>query len=126
MHGQYRRGSGAPQPSALIKQCAEELSRAMREDYITDRQGRRECGLNTARPWAVRANNCHSGQTVRTATREHMQVAFQQRRQQIVGDCRQLKVDVDSYNDNYNHGLPVQIIFDFTEDVEELEALGRA
>lgn len=31
----------APQPSALIRQCAEELSRAMREEYVTDPQGRR-------------------------------------------------------------------------------------
>jgi hypothetical protein len=30
-----------PQPAALIRQCAEELSRAMREEYVTDPQGRR-------------------------------------------------------------------------------------
>ena len=55
-----------------------------------------------------------------------MQIAFQQRRQQIVGDCRQLKADVDGYNENYNDALRVQIVFDFTEDVEELEALCTA
>jgi hypothetical protein len=51
-----------------------------------------------------------------------MQVAFQQRRQQIVGDCRQLKADVDSYNENYNSGQAIQMVLDFTEDIEELEA----
>jgi hypothetical protein len=35
------KGLWAPQPSALIRQCAEELSRAMREEYVTDPQGRR-------------------------------------------------------------------------------------
>jgi hypothetical protein len=32
---------GQAQPSALIKQCAEDLARAMREEYVTDPQGRR-------------------------------------------------------------------------------------
>ena len=60
---------------------------------------------------------------IRTADRQHMTLAFQQRRQQIVGDCRQLKTDVDSYNENGNKGAPLQIVLDFTEDVAELEAL---
>jgi hypothetical protein len=51
-----------------------------------------------------------------------MQLAFQQRRQQIVGDCRQLKMDVDSYNQNANSGEPIQMIFDFTLDLAEIEA----
>ena len=50
-----------------------------------------------------------------------MEVAFQQRRQQIVGDCRQLKTDVDSYNENGDLSQPIQMIFDFTEDLAELE-----
>ena len=50
-----------------------------------------------------------------------MAAAFQQRRQQVVSDCRQLKVDVDSYNQNQNDGKPIQMIFDFTLDLAELE-----
>jgi hypothetical protein len=50
-----------------------------------------------------------------------MQIAFQERRQQIVGDCRQLKLDVDSYNDNKNDGKPIQLVLDFTLDVAEAE-----
>jgi hypothetical protein len=60
---------------------------------------------------------------MRTASREHMEIAFQQRRQQIVGDCRQLKADLDSYNDNYNSGEWLQMVFDFTNDLAEIEAL---
>ncbi len=52
-----------------------------------------------------------------------MEVAFQQRRQQIVGDCRQLKTDVDSYNENANSEQPIQMVFDFTDDLAELDAL---
>ena len=58
---------------------------------------------------------------IRTASREHMQIAFQQRRQQIVGDCHQLKLDIDSYNENKNEGRPIKMVFDFTDDLSELE-----
>ena len=52
-----------------------------------------------------------------------MDVAFKQRREQVVGGCRQLKTDVDRYNENENDGDPIQMIFDFTLDLEELEAV---
>lgn len=51
---------------------------------------------------------------------------FQQRRQQIIGDCRQLKTDVDSYNENYNSSEALQMIFDFTDDLAEVELLREA
>jgi hypothetical protein len=52
-----------------------------------------------------------------------MAIDFQQRRQQIVRDCRQLKTDVDSYNENKTPRAPIQMVFDFTEDLRELEAM---
>ena len=58
-----------------------------------------------------------------TAPRAHMERAFAQRRQQIVGDCYQLKTDVDCYNDSHPAEHPIQIILDFTKDVEELHSL---
>ncbi len=50
-----------------------------------------------------------------------MALSFQQRRVCIVADCRKLKVDVDSYNQNRNDGLPIQMVWDFTDDLEEIE-----
>ena len=107
--------------SAALAKCAEDISRAMREEYITDARGRR---VRVKHPATVKV---HGEQMVlwddmRTATRQHMRVSFQQRRQQIVGDCRQMKVDVDSYNDMNPDEAPIQIIFDFTMDLAELEA----
>jgi hypothetical protein len=51
-----------------------------------------------------------------------MQIAFQQRRQGIVGDCRQLKTDADSYSEAHPEQPPIQPVFDFTMDLAELEA----
>ncbi|MGA7238220.1 MAG: hypothetical protein WBY44_21215 [Bryobacteraceae bacterium] len=112
----------APQRGALIKQCADEFSRALREEYTTDPQGRRvrlkhmavmDRGGEQTPLWA----------DMRTATHEHMEVAFQQRRKGIVGDCKQLKNDVDSFNENFNSGEAIQIVFDFRDDLEEADAL---
>ena len=60
------------------------------------------------------------GHDIRRADRKFMERAFQQRRRQIVGECRQLNVDVDSYNDGHPTEKPIQLLLDFTEDVIEL------
>lgn len=93
----------------------------MREEYMTDTKGRRVRLKHSA---TVQ----HNGEQmvlwddIRTAPRRHMQLAFQQRRQQIVGDCRQLKIDVDSYNESCKDVPAIQMVFDFTMDLAELEA----
>lgn len=109
-------------PDSAIRECSEDLSRAMREEYITDPRGRTVRSKHAAR---VTRNGVQAvlWADILTAPREHMQIAFQQRRQQIVGDCRQLKLDVDSYNDQSVAQTPIQMVFDFTEDLLELEAL---
>jgi hypothetical protein len=118
-------GKWAPQPGSMIERCAEELSRAMREEHILDPQGRSVRAKHAAR---IRENGKQFTlwADIRTATKEHMARAFQQRRRQILGDCRQLKSDVDSYNENRRPDEPIQVIFDFTLDLEELEAANAA
>lgn len=104
-----------------IRQCSREIGRAMREEYFTDDKGRRvrvkhpvteEKGDSQATLW----------DDIRTAPRAHMEISFKQRRMRVVGDCRQLKMDADSYNDAHRSELPIQIVFDFTEDLAEIEA----
>jgi hypothetical protein len=108
----------APHPSSLVNQCAEDIAQAMREEYIVDPQGRKVRAKHAARVeqgvlWA----------DIRTASRDHMEIAFKQRRRQILSDCSQLKDDVDSFNENRSSAQPIQMSFDFTKDLLELEAL---
>ena len=108
----------APHPSSLVNQCAEDLAQAMRDEYIVDPQGRKVRAKHAARVeqgvlWA----------DIRTASRDHMEIAFKQRRRQILSDCSQLKDDVDSFNENRSSAQPIQMSFDFTKDLLELEAL---
>ena len=111
----------APHPSSLVNQCAEDIAQAMREEYIVDPQGRKVRAKHAARVeqgvlWA----------DIRTASRSHMEIAFKQRRRQILSDCSQLKDDVDSFNENRSSAQPIQMSFDFTKDLLELEALAAA
>ncbi len=94
-----------PTSDAAIKLCAEQFSRAMREEYTTDSKGRK---VRTKH--AVRTKQGFLWDDLRTAPHSHMVRAFQQRRDQIVGDCRQLKNDVDSYNETHPEKPTIQLV----------------
>ena len=102
---------------------AGQMSTALREEYATDAQGRRYRINHAARVtkggvqytfWAVMGYAPH----------EHMEIAFTQRREQIVGDNVQLKIDVDVYNDlNKGKRPEIQLVLDYTDDVTERREL---
>ena len=119
-HGHWQLGRGI-----AVTRCAEDIARAMREVYVTDRKGRRVRRYHAAR---TRRGNQQLTlwADIDSAQRGHMELAFAQRRQQIVGDCHQLKMDVDSYNDGHADDKPIQMVFDFTNDLAELEQLDIA
>ena len=109
-----------PTYEASVRLCSELFSRAMREEYAPDSKGRR---IRTKHAVREKRGN---GQYVLwynlpTAPRDKMERAFQQRRDQIVGDCRQLKNDVDSYNEGHANAPAIQLVLNFTLDMEELE-----
>ena len=106
-----------PEVDPLAK-LSEDMSSALREEYATDKEGRRYRVNHAVRVnkagvqytfWAIMGN----------APREHMQKAFIQRREQIVGDCVQLATDVEAYNAMKSDHPPIPMLFDFRDDVEE-------
>lgn len=98
---------------------AGEMAQALREEYATDQQGRRYRVNHAVRVtkagvqytfWAILGYAPHA----------HMEKAFAQRREQVVGDCVQLKTDVDVYNDmNRGQRPEIQLVLDFGDDVAE-------
>jgi hypothetical protein len=99
-----------------------ELAEAMREEYITDSKGRR---VRAKHPARVKRNGeqITIWDDIRTASRTHMEMAFTNRRNHIVAECRQVKTDVDSYNEAHPKEMPIQMVLDFTRDVNELEGI---
>jgi hypothetical protein len=92
----------------------------MREEYFTDSNGRRERAKHPARV-TKNGQQLMLWDDIRVAPRHHMQKAFQLRRRRIASECKQVKTDVDSYNNAHPDELPLQMVLDFTRDVEEME-----
>lgn len=105
-----------------IKLAAEAFSRHFREEMRTDATGKRYRAKH-----AVKQSKNGKQQTLwadlddENVPIAHFEKAFSQRRQQIIGDCFQLKTDVDVCNEK--KGSAIQLLLDFTDDVTEAEYL---
>lgn len=109
-------GRWQPARGDLVDRASREIARAMREEYVVDPQSRRVRKMR-----AVRDEQGTFWVDIDDAEPDQMHLAFSQRRAQVLGDCKQLKTDVDSYNENNSDGAHIQMLFDFTDDLEELE-----
>lgn len=108
-----------PRPADIHARFAEDMATALREEYRTDKAGRRYRAKH-----AVRGE--HDGRQyslwddIDTAPRSHMEKAFAQRRRQIVNDGHQLRLDVDHFNSVNPEEKQIQLILDLTDDVAEM------
>ena len=104
---------------------AGQMSQALREEYQTDEQGRR-FRVNHAVRVTKGGVQYTFWAAMGFAPHDHMERAFTQRREQIIGDNLQLKIDVDVYNDlNKGKHKPIQLVLDYTEDIEERQAMTK-
>ncbi|KLU22230.1 hypothetical protein EOS_31525 [Caballeronia mineralivorans PML1(12)] len=119
----YKNGLHKPNIKTVIDAIAADISQVFREEYRTDPSGKRyraKHAVNskgkdnrTLALWAdIDDVNAPHGHFVRS---------FGQRRIQIVGDCFQLKNDVDVYNEKDPAREQINLVLDFTNDVEELQ-----
>lgn len=95
------------------------MAAALREEYRKDDAGRRYRAKHAVRKWQNGRQQSFWAD-IDGAPHEHMVQAFGQRRKQIVGDCHQLRLDVDHYNSVRTDEEDIQLVLDFSEDVEEL------
>jgi hypothetical protein len=108
-----------------IKICAGELSQASREEYYADPQGRRVRVKHARRETIATEDGPKQmvfWEDIRNSKPSHMRVSFQQRRTAILSDNAQLKRDADSYNENNPQGAFIQLSFDYSEDLLEMES----
>jgi hypothetical protein len=90
-------------------------------EHVKDKKGRSVRKYYAA---AIREN----GQLVMkwddlNAERPFMEVAAANRRNQVLGQCWQIKNDIDSYNERRCPDRPIQMDFNFNVDLEELSQL---
>jgi hypothetical protein len=104
---------------------AGQMSQALRDEYKTDSEGRRYRVNHAVRVTKSGVQYTFWG-VMGFASHEHMEKAFAQRREQIIGDNLQLKTDVDVYNDlNRGKRPEIQMVLDYTEDVAERQELQK-
>ena len=107
-----------------VSQCAERIGRAMGLQHVKDSKGR-----SVRKYYAARVPEI--GQLVMkwddlNAERPFMEIAAANRRNQILGQCWQLKNDMDGYSERRCPDEAIQMDFNFNVDLEELSQLNDA
>jgi hypothetical protein len=118
----YKNGLHKPSVRTIVDAIAADISQVFREEYRTDENGQRYRAKHAVRSKTNgKSMSLWADMDDDRAPRDHFVRSFAQRRQQIVGDCFQLKTDADVYNAKDMAQKPIQIPLDFTYDVEELQ-----
>lgn len=113
-------GLWAPRPVDIQSRFAQDMAEALREEYRTDKSGRRYRSKLAVRTSKDGLQGSLWGD-IDTAPRPYVEKNVQQRRRQIVGDCFQLQIDVDHYNAGHPDEEQLSLILDMTEDVKEMK-----
>lgn len=114
------RGATLPKPKTARELFAAQLADAARAEYRVDPK----TGLSYRANHALRQRN-HDGRQytlwvdMEDATRGQMLYSLTDRRQQMVGDAVHLKIDEMIWNSKHTEEEQIQLLMDFTYDVEE-------
>lgn len=118
----YQRGLHKPSIRTVVDAIAADISQFFREEFRTNEDGQRYRAKHAVRfKKGEKTMSLWADMDDVNAPRDHFLKSFAQRRQQIVGDCYQLKTDVDVYNGKNEDQQPIQVPLDFTLDIEELQ-----
>jgi hypothetical protein len=113
-------GALLPKPKTAKELFVEQLSDAARAEFRQDAK----TGLAYRANHAIRTSDPSGRQytlwvDIDDATRDQMLVSLSNRRQQMVGDATHLKIDEMIWNSKNPNEQPIQLVMDFTDDVEE-------
>ena len=114
----------AQRPEAVVNQCADQIARAMAQEYFTDASGRRVRAKHAV-VYPEGPNSYSLWDDIRSADHPFVSLSLQQGRRNILNQCKQLKNDADYYNSERTPPTQIEIVFNFELDLEELE-LARA
>lgn len=109
----------APRPVDVLSRFATDMAEALREEYRTDRSGRRY----RAKLAVTVSKDGRQGSLwgdIDTSPRSHVVKNVGQRRRQSAYDLLQLRIDVDHYNAAHPEDEKLQLSLDFTDDIEEM------
>jgi hypothetical protein len=114
-------GLWKPRPVDMAANFARDMAEALREQMRTDKKGRRYRAKIPAKTKTVDGTPLFKWADIDTAPRDHVERGFGYRRQAIVADCYQLRIDADHYNDFHKDEKPINPVLDFEDDVAEMK-----
>jgi hypothetical protein len=99
---------------ATARRCAEELADVMRQDHMMVDGGRR---VRTMHSWTSEQRTLWDH--IRTITRDNMKLSMALKRNGMVGEVKQIKTDLDFFNDLHADEAPLQMSFNFERDLAD-------
>jgi hypothetical protein len=111
----------APQPADLNTSFARDLADVLREEVRTDAKGRRYRANIPVKERGKDGVPLFKWADIDDAPFVHVEKSVQQERRSIASDCYALAMKVEHYNDAHLGQEPIQVPFDFSEDIEEMK-----
>lgn len=115
------KGLWSPRPADLNASLANDLAQALREVKRTDKSGREYRANIPVRHKTKTGQTLFEWADIDDAPRQHVEKNIQQERRSIASNCFALAMKIEHYNEAHPDEEPLQTIFDFEEDVEEMK-----
>lgn len=109
----------APRPVDLQTSLASDLADSLREVKRIDKAGREYRANIPVRSKTENGLPLFVWGDIDDAPRAHVEKGLQQERRSIASDCYALAMKVEHYNEAHPDEEPIQVVFDFEQDVEE-------
>lgn len=113
------KGWSIPTPKDPLDRLASEFARSARNEIRFDPETGKPYRANHAYPVKQGEVQYHLWIDIDEATRPQMHKSLIMRREQMIGDGLQLTYDANHWNSINPDEKPIQIVMDFTEDIEE-------
>jgi len=115
----------APRPIDIDASFARDMAEVLREQVRIDKDGRKYRAFIPARDRGKDGLPLFKWADIDVAPRNHVEKGVQGERRQIANDCFALAMKVDHYNATHPDEDPLQIPFNFEEDIEEMKIAKR-
>jgi hypothetical protein len=121
--GAWARSKGlwAPRPIDVDTSFARDMADVLRKQVRTDKDGRKYRAFIPAKGKGGDGLPLFKWADIDVAPRSHVEKGFQGERRQIASDCFALAMKVDHYNAIHPDEEPLQVPFNFEEDIEEMK-----
>jgi hypothetical protein len=115
------KGLWAPRPIDVSASFARDMADVLREQVRTDKDGREYRAFIPAKTSGKDGLPLFKWADIDLAPRSHVEKGVQGERRQIAADCFALAMKVDHYNAAHPKEEPLQVPFNFEEDIEEMK-----